>query len=108
MPGALRDGATAGEVSLPPAATHLRLRLQLEEDRYQTYRAVVSTPEGVRIWTGAASKDRATNANSVTLTLPTSLLKRGDYVVEVTGAVAGGKFEPAAAYSFRLSQNRLQ
>ena len=108
MPGALRDGAATGEVNLPATATHLRLRLQLEADHYQTYRAVVSTPEGARIWAGPASKDRVTNANSLTLTLPASLLKRGDYVVEVTGAVAGGKFESAAGYSFHVSQSRLR
>jgi hypothetical protein len=102
-PGALRDGEASGDLFVPRAATHLRVRLQLEEDAYRSYRATVSTPEGRKVWTGPARKDRATNANSVTLTLPSASLKRGDYVVELSG-VSGARTEPAAAYSFRVTR----
>jgi hypothetical protein len=102
-PGSLRDGEAIGDLFIPRAATHLRVRLQLEQDAYRSYRAIVSTPEGRRVWTGVARKDSATNANSVTLTLPAASLKRGDYVVELSG-VAGGRPEPAAAYSFRVTR----
>lgn len=103
MPGSLRDGAGGGNLFVPRAATHVRLRLQLEDDAYQAYRATISTPEGRKIWTGAARKDRAANAHSVTLTLPAASLKRGDYVVELDGAVANGPSVPAAQYSFRVT-----
>ena len=102
-PGSLRDGAEGGNLSVPRAATHLRVRLQLEEDNYRSYRAIVSTPEGRKIWAGAARKDRATDAHSVTVTLPADTLPRGDYVVELSG-VTGGRSEPAAAYSFRVTR----
>jgi hypothetical protein len=107
-PGALRDGAAIGNLVMPPGATQVRLRLELEGDDYQSYRAAISTPEGRRVWNGVARKDRAGNAQSVTLTLPAAALKRGDYIVELSGADAGGRSEPAAQYSFRVSQNRLQ
>jgi hypothetical protein len=103
-PGSVRDGAEGSNLSVPRAATHLSVRLQLEEDNYRNYRATISTPEGRRVWAGAARKDRATNAHSVTVALPAATLPRGDYVVELSGVVAGGRREPAAAYSFRVTR----
>lgn len=103
-PGPLRGGAEGGNLSVPRAATHLSVPLQLEEDNYRSYRATVSTPEGRRVWAGAARKDRATDAHSVNVTLPAATLPRGDYVVELSGVAAGGRLEPAAAYSFRVTR----
>jgi hypothetical protein len=101
-PGSLRDGSAAGSLVIPRGATQVRLRLQLDGDDYQTYHAVVSTPEGRRIWAGSARKERQKNAHSVVITPPAASLQRGDYVVELSGAVAGSRSEPAAAYSFRV------
>jgi hypothetical protein len=101
----LRDGTGGGDIIIPSEATHIRLSLGLEQDNYQRYRAVVRTPEGRKVWSGAGRKDRATNADSVTLTLPAGTLERGDYVVELSGASSGGGLEPAAQYSFRVIQN---
>jgi hypothetical protein len=103
-PGSLRDGAAGGNLIIARGATYVRLLLQLEEDNYQSYRANVSTPEGQKVWTGAARKDRVRDAQSVTLTLPAASLKRGDYVVELSGAVAGARSQPAAHYSFRVTR----
>ena len=101
-PGALRDGSAAGSLVIPRGATHVRLRLELEGNDYQSYEAVVSTPEGRRVWAGPPRKERQKNAHSVVITLPAASLQRGDYVVELSGAVAGSRSEPAAAYSFRV------
>ena len=103
-PGSLRDAAAAGNHFIPRAATHLRVRLRLEVDGYQSYLATISTPEGRRVWAGAARKDRERDAQSVALTLPAASLKRGDYVVELRGVAADGRSEPAAAYSFRVTR----
>jgi hypothetical protein len=103
-PGSLRDGSAAGSLVIQRGATHVRLLLELERDDYQAYRAAVSTPEGRTVWAGAASKERQKDAQSVRITLPAASLQRGDYVVELSGAVAGGRSEPAAAYSFRVTR----
>jgi hypothetical protein len=108
MPGALRDGTAGANLFVPRVATHVRVRLQLEEDHYRSYQAVVSTPEGRKIWAGSTRKDRENNAQFVSLIVPATLLARGDYVVELNGIAAAGQSEPAAQYSFRVSQNRLR
>jgi hypothetical protein len=106
--GSLRDGAGRNDIFIPTKATHVRVSLQLEEDNYQGYRAVMSTPEGRRVWSGAARKERLPNAHSVTLTLPARALQQGDYIIALSGAAAGGRFEPAAQYSFRVRQNLMR
>lgn len=104
MPGAVRDGAAGANLLVPRAATHLRVRLQLEEDKYRSYQAVVSTPEGRKLWAGPAPKDREKDALFVTLTMPAALLARGDYMIELAGAAADRRSEPAAQYSFRVTR----
>lgn len=103
VPGSLRDGAGAN-LFIPRGSTHLRLRLQLEEDNYRSYNAVLSTPEGRNVWTGAARKDREKNAQFVTFILPAASLARGDYIIELTGTTAGARPEAAAQYSFRVTR----
>jgi hypothetical protein len=103
MPGSLRDAAGAN-LLIPRGSTHLRLRLQLEEDNYGSYNAVLSTPEGRKVWAGAARKDREKNAQFVTFTLPAAALSRGDYIIDLSGATAGAKPEAAAQYSFRVTR----
>jgi len=104
VPGSLRDGAAGANLLIPRGSTHLRLRLQLEEDNYRSYNAVLSTPEGRRVWAGAARKDREKNAQFVTFTLPAASLARGDYIIELTGTTAGARPEAAAQYSFRVTR----
>lgn len=103
MPGALRDSAPGPNLFVPRAATFLRVHLQLEEDEYGSYQAVVSTPEGRKVWAGPAPKDRQKDAHFVTLTIPSASLDRGDYIIELAGA-AGGRSQPAAQYSFRVTR----
>jgi hypothetical protein len=104
VPGSLRDGTAGANLFIPRMATHVRVRMQLEVDAYRSYRAIVSTPEGRSVWAGAASKDRQKNAQFVTLTLAAGSLARGDYIIELTGAIAGGRSAPAAHYSFRVTR----
>lgn len=104
VPGSLRDGAAGANLFVPRGSTHLRLRLQLEEDNYRSYNAVLSTPEGRNVWAGAARKDREKNAQFVTFTLPAASLARGDYIIELTGTMAGARPEAAAQYSFRITR----
>lgn len=103
MPGSLRDGA-GKNLFIPRGSTHLRLRLQLEDDNYRSYNALLSTPEGRTVWAGAARKDREKNAQFVTLIVPAASLARGDYIIELTGTTAGARSEAAAQYSFRVTR----
>ena len=104
VPGSLRDGAAGANLFIPRGSTHLRLRLQLEEDNYRSYNAVLSTPDRRTVWTGAARKDREKNAQFVTLILPAAPLARGDYIIELTGTTPGARPEAAAQYSFRVTR----
>lgn len=103
MPGSLRDGAGAN-LFIPRGSTHLRIRLQLEEDNYRSYNAVLSTPEGRKVWAGAARKEHEKNAQFLTFTLPADSLSRGDYIIALSGTTAGARPEGAAQYSFRVTR----
>ena len=102
--GSLRDGTAGANLFITREATHVRVRLQLEEDSYRSYEAVVSTPEGRKVWTGSARKDREKNAQFLTLTLPAGSLTRGDYIIELSGTTAGARPQAAAQYSFRVTR----
>ncbi|HKO35249.1 MAG TPA: hypothetical protein VJV21_02140 [Pyrinomonadaceae bacterium] len=104
VPGSLRGGTAGANLFITREATHVRVRLQLEEDSYRSYEAVVSTPEGRKVWAGSARKDREKNAQFLTLTLPAGALSRGDYIIELTATTAGARSQAAAQYSFRVTR----
>ena len=104
VPGSLRDGTAGANLFITREATHVRVRLQLEEDSSRSYEAVVSTPEGRKVWAGSARKDREKNAQFLTLTLPAGALSRGDYIIELNGTTAGARPQAAAQYSFRVTR----
>jgi len=106
LPGLVR-GEGAGALAVPAGATEVRLRLTLDAGPYQKYRATLSTPEGRKIWSqdvvpNVAKGRASTKSNLLTLGVPADLLKSGDYVLDLSGANATGKWESVADYSFRI------
>jgi len=97
------DGGEIKKVSIPPATETLRLQLDLPKGDYAIYRAELLTSdrssvlvtEGLRPTPGTAS-------NFVTVALSTSLLKRDDYYLKLSGQRADGVYEDVAGYVFRV------
>lgn len=104
LPGMVRSESGAGALVLPAGATEVRLRLTLEGEAYEKYRATLSTPEGRKIWSREVTNGRPMKSAHLTLSLPADLLKSGDYVLDLSGANAAGKWESVADYAFRIVQ----
>lgn len=102
LPGVVRSERGAGPLVLPAGATEVRLRLTLEGATYRKYRATLSTPEGAKVWSRDVSKGPSMKSAHLTLSFPAELLKGGDYVLDLSGANAAGKWESVSDYSFRV------
>ncbi len=101
-PGLVRSESGSGPLVLRAVVTEVRLRLTLEGEPYEKYRATISTPEGTRVWSGELSEGSLKKSTLLTLNLPARVFKNGDYVIDLSGANAPGKWESVADYSFRI------
>lgn len=104
LPGAMR-GTAAGDTGLPrvvlpkdAAAARMILRLDQAPD-LPAYRAAIETVEGRVVWQGAVEKGPG---NQLRATIPLGGLAAGDYLVRVTGGVAGD--ESVADYPVRIAR----
>jgi hypothetical protein len=102
VPGLVRGENGAGALALPAGATEVRLRLTLEGERYQKYRATLSTPEGRTVWSIEVTNGPSMKSTHLTASIPADLLKNGDYVLDLSGAKPAGGWESVADYSFRI------
>jgi hypothetical protein len=100
--GLARGASAAVPLILPAGATEVRLRLTLEGEPYRNYRAVLSTPEGRRVSSRDVTNAPPMKSSDLTLSFPAELLTSGDYVLDLSGANAPGKWESVADYSFRI------
>jgi hypothetical protein len=104
LPGTVR-GETGTQLNLPTGATQIVLRLGIEGEPSQKYRATLSTPEGKKLWSGiVAAVKPSNNSSRLTVSFPANLLKGSDYVMAVSGVNAEGKWESVADYSFRVAR----
>jgi anti-sigma factor RsiW len=102
-PGLVRGGGGV-QVIRRGEAESIRLQLLLEEAEYQRYTASIETPEGRTVFSRAGlTAASLKNSRIVMLTVPVSALEPGDYVVRLSGAVAGGS-ESVAEYTFRTDK----
>lgn len=102
LPGAVRSEGNVSPLVLPASANKVRLRLMLESDDYERYRATLSTPEGSRLWVGIIADKNSNNSAYLKLNLPAKLLKPGDYVLSLGGANSDRQWESVTDYSFRI------
>lgn len=102
QPGMVRGESGSSPLALSNGATEVRLQLMLESEDYKQYRATLSTAEGRKIWGHVVTKGASNKSANLTLSLPADLLKSGDYVLDLSGANADGKWESVADYSFRV------
>ena len=105
-PGGTRDAQAAQQrFALPPGAGTVRLRLQLLQNEYQTYTAVVHDLNGVVI----ARKDNLkieadSRPPTVVVDIESDSLPPNDYLLKLGGITAGGSSESVSSYYFRVSR----
>lgn len=97
------DGPPAGEptarLRLPPASGWIVLALAVDPPYQPFYRAILRDARGRELWRGGDL--RLDERDSLSLSLPSSLLGPGDYTLAVEGLVPGGKPVAAGRFAFR-------
>jgi hypothetical protein len=97
------EGSTpANRVAVSPASPLIALSLEFEKDpAFRSYRARVSDASGHVVWPAESIPSPASDA--IAITLPSSLLGRGNYSVALDGLGADGRYLPTAHFSFQAS-----
>lgn len=102
-PGLVRGGGAA-TLRVPRVASSIALRLNVEDESYESYRAVIETADGRRVWGADFNRPRRAAGSVALPAVPARDLPPGDYVLLLSGKRQGGEFEGVADYSFRVSK----
>jgi hypothetical protein len=104
-PGFARsNGGEAQTLTIPPGIQLVRLRLTLKRSDYQSYRAVVQTPEGTEIWNQKVRPTRLRSVAVVVLEIPARRFTRNDYILKIIGTTSTGEVDDAGSYYFRVER----
>jgi putative zinc finger protein len=90
----------ANQVTVSPAAPLIALSLDFEKDpAFRSYRARLSDGAGRVVW--SAENIPLPASDAIAITLPSHLLSKGNYSVALDGLTAGGRYLPAAHFTFQ-------
>ena len=105
MPGRTRDNSGVTQATIPAAADALSIRCVLRTNDQRSYRASIQNDAGVEAFAVAdLQPDLSGNTRSVTVIVPTELLKSGDYKLTLSGLTSAGTLEDVDSYYFRISK----
>jgi hypothetical protein len=101
--GLVRDTGTLRRVVVPSGASLVELRLDLVSPDYPSYRVMLQDASGEEITTQNKLKaSKLGDGHIVVVTLPVSLVPRGDYSLKLSGRSAAGDFEDLGSYYLRV------
>jgi len=98
--GAASPAAPTLRLRLPAAPGRVVLALEIHPPHHPTYRALLRDARGRELWRGADL--RLNEMEALTVSLPSSLLAPGDYVLAVEGVPASGPPPEPARFAFRV------
>jgi hypothetical protein len=102
-PGMSRSGGDVAQITAPPGTLQVRLSAVFRTGDHASYRAEVQTVEGRVVWSRAGLRARPRGeGRSVTVTVPASALRAGDYILSLSGVTAAGEAETVEEYFFRI------
>ena len=102
-PGGTRSSGPGHDLRIPPGTKEVRLILNLRDQDYSSYRAVIRRVGGPTVFSPGPVTPRRTRSGSVlTLSVPAHRLLPGDYLISLNGRTSTGATEPADDYSFRV------
>ncbi len=106
LPGLSRGGGEKANLVLPQDARLVRLQIGIDpEEQYKTFAVEVRTAAGRQVWTRENLTARTRGrARAVSLTLPASALKSGDYELRLSGRQEGGASEDVGFYYFDVKK----
>ena len=104
-PGASRGNGDLANLVVPSQVSSVSLHMILEHDRHSHYSVSLRTADGRLIWREDNEQGQSTSGQNkeITVTLPSRLLKPGDYVVRISA----GNEDPlhtVAGYSFHVTK----
>ncbi len=108
-PGALtRDAGAPGarnQITIPAGAHTAKLQLELEQDQYPSYRAVLHTQGGaiLKRW-NEAQPQQTRDGQRLLLQVPITLLPAGSYYFQLEGLTAEGRAERADQFHFHVAR----
>jgi anti-sigma factor RsiW len=102
--GLVRGGEESELLLIPAEVTQVRLEARIEAD-YPRYQAVLQTVDSKQIWSKRDLEAEAfPGGKRVLLTVSSSLLSSGDYILTVRGQPTAGSAQTVAEYAFRVRQ----
>ena len=106
LPGLSRGGGEKPSLVIPDDARLVRLQIGIDpEEQYRTFAVEVRTAAGRQVWTRENLTARTRGrARAVSLTLPASALKSGDYELRLSGRQEGGESEDIGFYYFDVKK----
>lgn len=98
----VRDAGENRRAVITSGVNVLQLRLELDEDNFSSYQAVIETDDGIGMYTINNLKAQSAGGNKVvSLNLPSRLLPTGDYRVRLSG-LAEKEAVDVGAYPFQV------
>jgi hypothetical protein len=106
LPGLSRGGGEKSSLILAGDARLVRLQIGIDPNEpYKTFAVELRTAAGRQVWTKENLTARTRGkARAVSLTLPASVLKSGDYELRLSGRQEGGESEDVGFYYFDVKK----
>jgi len=107
LPGLSRGGGERPSLVLQENARLVRLQIGIEpEEQYKTFAVELRPNAGRQIWSreNLSAKNRR-GARAITLTVPATILKPGQYELRLTGVAETGASEDVGFYYFDVKKN---
>jgi hypothetical protein len=100
-PGLLRSGGQETVLKTRPAGPSIEVHLELPQEAsgFAGYSAKLATVEGNEVWRQTGLRREG---NHIQLSIPTSLLSRGDWRVALAGISPQGRTSEVSSYYFRV------
>jgi hypothetical protein len=99
----IRDTVEQRLVVITQGINILQLRLQLNEDKFPVYRAIVETDEGVGLYSVGNLVVRSVDGDKVILlNLPSRVLPTGSYQIHISGIASEKESVDVGTYPFQI------
>jgi hypothetical protein len=102
--GRSRSAGGTQEIKVSPGEDVVKLDLKMEPLEYPRYQAILERIGGDKNWTVISQQAESLVRGQFSgLFVPADLLKRGDYVLKLSGITAAGDIESIGSYYFRAA-----
>jgi hypothetical protein len=101
----VRGSGNAPELLIPRGADQVKLRIDVDENIYSSYRATLRTPEGKSIWYQNNIRARKTKEGQVvSLRIPAKVFRSLDYILDLSPTSAEGTDFSVSKYYFKANK----